>query len=390
MKLRFITGIACLFMLPLQVLAQRTITNKDYRGRITEQYQVNVQGNRQGLYKNWNSQGRLIHESNWSNGVEHGRSIDYDTETGVIQRDAMMYKGQIISLKVYAYNDNHTIRSLIIDKTWTKDGHILTHREYNYATGTMDQYAGKLSNGRFWYDMAGYNEKYNANDTVYVWTNKDKEIFEGKYLNGIRVYTKEEAMNKKEQAIQDSISYSIELEEDERLDSIKEAKEQAMQDSIVHIKTKYQSLADSIVDTNTLYAKLLTDGEYSTEYTFYAFLCKYIKKTKDADLTLSNMIMNSLGISNVKDFDIKAVLVESDIISLRTTYKNDGITVTNKHNKSDTRKLKSYYYANSRFEPNQAWHITYTVPKDILANYNKQKELLDIILYCKEHNIVIK
>lgn len=205
-------------MLSPQLIAQRTVTNRLCPScRPYEQYQINAQGNRHGTYKTWNRQGRLIHESNWSNGVEHGRNIDYDSKTGAIQRDAMMHNGQMTSLKVYSYNLEGTKRSLVREETWLKDGTILTSREFDPVYNKWIESAGKLSNGRFWYDKYGYNEKYNANDTVYVWSNKYKEIFEGKYLDGIRLYTKEETMIMKEQAIQDSIAYVKELEEIDKI-----------------------------------------------------------------------------------------------------------------------------------------------------------------------------
>lgn len=63
-----------------------------------------------------------------------------------------------------------------------------------------------------------------------------------------------------------------------------------MKDSIEQVKTNYNKLANSIIKTNTSYKDLLTNGKYSTEYEFYSFLCKYIKKKKDTDSTLSNFV----------------------------------------------------------------------------------------------------
>lgn len=128
----------------------------------------------------------------------------------------MMHNGQMTSLKVYSYNLEGTKRSLVREGTWLKDGTILISRKFDPVYNKWIESAGKSSNGRFWYGKYGYNEKYNVNDTVYVWSNKYKEIFEGKYLDGIRLYTKKETMIMKEQAIQDSIAYVKELEEIDR------------------------------------------------------------------------------------------------------------------------------------------------------------------------------
>lgn len=118
MKLKLTVSIACLFMLSLQLFAQRTITNRLRPScRPYEQYQINGQGNLHGYYKTWNRQGRLIHESNWVNGVEHGRNIDYDSSTGAIQRDAMMHNDQMTSIKVYSYNLEGTKRLLVREGT---------------------------------------------------------------------------------------------------------------------------------------------------------------------------------------------------------------------------------------------------------------------------------
>lgn len=369
-------------MLSPQLIAQRTVTNKGYGGKIIEQYNVNANGDMHGTYKTWNRQGRLIKNYNYQNGELHGNCLLY-FDNGTLQEESTYYKGTMTSLKVYQYNENGTKRRLTRNATWDRSGNVLTDGDN----------AGKLANGRwrFNYPRYGdYSETYNGNDTLYVWDDRAKQRFLGRYLDGIRVYTKEEAMLMKEQALQDSISYAMELEEEERLYLIEEAKEQAMKDSIEQVKTNYNKLAKSIIKTNTSYTDLLTNGKYCIEYEFFSFLCKYIKKKKDTDSILSNMIMDILEISSVKDLDIKAVLSESNITGFQTTYTNEGITITNKQDKTKITALKPYYNANFHFTTQSNWNLTYTVPEDILANYSKQRELLDIILYCKEHNIAIK
>lgn len=174
----------------------------------------------------------------------------------------------------------------------------------------------------------------------------------------------------------------MEQDEEERLYLIEEAKEQAMKDSIEQVKTNYNKLANLIIKANKSYTNLLTNGDYNTEYGFYSFLCKYIKKKKDTDSILSGLIMSVLGLNNVKDLEIKAILLESNITGFQTTYTNEGITIINKQDKTKITALKPYYNINSHFTTQSNWNLTYTVPDDILANYDKQRQLLDIILYC--------
>ncbi|WP_146212754.1 toxin-antitoxin system YwqK family antitoxin, partial [Dysgonomonas alginatilytica] len=240
MKLKLTVSVICLFMLSLQLFAQRTITKRLCPScRPYAQYQVNANGDYNGFFTSWDRHGRLAGTLNYQHGQLHGMCVTY-FENGSINEQAEYYQGTQISLKIYAYEDGK--RKLVRNATWDRSGNIITDGDN----------AGKLPNGRwrFNYPRYGdYSETYNGNDTLYIWDDRAKQRFLGKYLDGTRVYTKEETMIMKEQAIQDSISYVMELEEEERLYLIEEAKEQATQDSIKQVKIKYNNLVDSIIDT---------------------------------------------------------------------------------------------------------------------------------------------
>ena len=88
----------------------------------------------------------------------------------------MMHNGQMTSLKVYSYNLEGTKRSLVREGTWLKDGTILISRKFDPVYNKWIESAGKSSNGRFWYDKYGYNEKYNVNDLslIHISTGSNK------------------------------------------------------------------------------------------------------------------------------------------------------------------------------------------------------------------------
>lgn len=112
MKLKIWLSIACIFMLSLQVVAQRTVTNKWSNGRISEQYTINANGDYHGTFKAFDRQGRLIGKLNYLNGDLHGICVAY-FNNGTVNEQATYYKGIRTSLKVYSYNENGTKRTLV-------------------------------------------------------------------------------------------------------------------------------------------------------------------------------------------------------------------------------------------------------------------------------------
>jgi hypothetical protein len=175
-------------MLSVQLIAQRTITNKDYRGRVTEQYQINANGDYHGTYTKYFS-------------------------NGVIEELSVYNKGKITSRKTYEYISK--IRYLMSDKTWDRKGEILTSkiRPYNYSNGEVGEVieiAGLLKNGkgrwRYWPGHESYTEIYNGNDTVYSWTDRSKSKFNGKFLNGEYIKTAKEIEYEHTRYISDSIN----------------------------------------------------------------------------------------------------------------------------------------------------------------------------------------
>lgn len=99
-------------MLSLQVVAQRTVTNKWSNGRISEQYTINTNGDYHGTFKAFDRQGRLIGKLNYLNGDLHGICVAY-FNNGTVNEQATYYKGIRTSLKVYSYNENGTKRTLV-------------------------------------------------------------------------------------------------------------------------------------------------------------------------------------------------------------------------------------------------------------------------------------
>lgn len=185
MKLKLTLGIMCLFMLSVQLIAQRTITNKDYRGRVTEQYQINANGDYHGTYTKYFS-------------------------NAVIQEVATYNKGKITSCKTYEYIGK--TRYLMGDRTWDNKGELLTskirtHDPYTNKVSAVIETAGLLRNGRWrgWPGHETYIEIYNGNDTIYEWQDRSKSKFRGKFLNGERVKTTKEVLLLNEIAIRDSI-----------------------------------------------------------------------------------------------------------------------------------------------------------------------------------------
>lgn len=339
MKLKLTLGIICLFMLSVQLMAQRTVTNKDYRGRVTEQYQINANGDYHGTYTKYFS-------------------------NGVIEELSVYNKGKITSCKTYEYIGK--IRYLMGDRTWDSKGELLTskirtHDPYTNKVSAVIETAGLLRNGRWrgWPGHETYIEIYNGNDTIYEWQDRSKSKFRGKFLNGERVKTIKEIHLLNEIAIRDSIRsieyYAFELTnvpmhkakdinyyidnytssllithayKIQNVDSILMHKAMYINNVIDTVyrdalNTYYTLDIDSIYNANTIvygmsniYQEVLamnygtyTDDWYTpfntNEVQFYTFLCDYLKTGTDE--TLRSLIIDALDlhcISDIRTLDI--------------------------------------------------------------------------------------
>ncbi len=281
MKLKIWLSIACIFMLSLQVVAQRTLTNKWSNGRISEQYTINANGDYHGTFKAFDTQGRLIGKLNYLNGDLHGICVAY-FNNGTVNEQATYYKGIRTSLKVYSYNENGTKRTLVRDATWDKKGRLLTN------TSTVNGVtAGKLPNG-YWstdyympYHIGRYIERYNGNDTIYLWYDKSKKTFEGKEINGVFIES--------EELIKDR-------EDRYKLAELALANKQAKEDSIIQARrANYDTEVANIKITDTIYKKFITDVMDGSEHKFYSIICNHLKHSNSD--TLRTMIMKTLGIT---------------------------------------------------------------------------------------------
>lgn len=267
MKLKLTVSIACLFMLSPQLIAQRTVTNKGYGGKIIEQYIVNANGDMHGTYKTWNRQGRLIKNYNYQNGELHGNCLLY-FDNGTVQEESTYYKGTMTSLKVYQYNENGTKRKLIRNATWDRSGNVLTDGDN----------AGTLPNGRwrFNYPRYGdYSETYNGNDTLYVWDDRAKQRFLGKQIDGIFMEYKSQL----------DIELAIR-------DSVRAEKYLQYEDS------RYTN-SDSIATLSDNYYRAFMHHFDGNEQELYAFLYTYMQTGQDK--VLRQLIIDVLDLSYITD-----------------------------------------------------------------------------------------
>ena len=71
--------ITCIFsLISINAISQKVITNYfGYTNKISEQYQVNAQGVKNGFYKAYHREGQLVYSYNFKNGKENGLCIDY-------------------------------------------------------------------------------------------------------------------------------------------------------------------------------------------------------------------------------------------------------------------------------------------------------------------------
>lgn len=393
--------------LSVPLLAQRTITNKDFRGRITEQYQINANGDYHGTYTKY-------------------------FDNGVIQESAMYNKGNIVSCKTYEYHGKR--RYLMSDKTWDKKGEILTSkiRPYNYSNGEVGEVietAGLLRNGRWrgWPGHETYIEIYNGNDTIYEWQDRSKSKFRGKFFNGERVKTTKEIHLLNEIATRDSIlcidNYACKLAavhmykakdidyyinqynssllithayKIQNVDSVlllKSMHINAVIDTVyrealnmyctLDVDSIYMANKNNVIqDFSDLYTEVLmlnfgheTEVGYSIyntdEVPFYAFLCNYVKTGTDE--TLRALIIDALNLQGFLD-------IRNLDIHICTDYHGKPyaeIRISEGNLSRDC--LKS---CNSIF--NKEHESNYTI-----LPYTQAK-LLKVIMYCEANGITIK
>lgn len=270
--------------------AQKTITKRGYDGKPYEQYQVDANGTYHGFYKRF-------------------------FDNGFLETDAIYYKGTQISSKTYEYYGK--IRYLMYDVTWDRKGKVLTSKQrmVNYSTGDVGELIQKQGllpngNGLWFYNYfvdKSYTEQYKGNDTSYVWVDKTKKQFIGKYLNDERVLTKDELKAKlaedlayeaeeKVKAKQDSIR-NAKLNEEKLLnDKIRDQQFQARLDEETKRLDSISASKQFVIVTDALYTKLLKDYYDGDEANFYKQLVKCLNKNKNVDIQLQKNIAKVVGV----------------------------------------------------------------------------------------------
>lgn len=315
--------------LSVPLLAQRTITNKDFRGRITEQYQINANGDYHGTYTKYFS-------------------------NGVIQELATYNKGKITSCKTYEYIGKK--RYLMSDKTWDRNGEILTSkiRPYNYSNGEVGEVietAGLLRNGRWrgWPGHETYIEIYNGNDTIYEWQDRSKSKFRGKFLNGERVKTTKEIHLLNEIATRDSIKHEKGNEYD-----FNYSNDRHFRDSIKSISNDY-------------YGAFMYHFE-DNEVQFYEFMYTYLQTGQDA--TLKALIIDALDLQYITNISDLQFSIDS---GSNNSYARLKILVGN----TLFNILSSCNYHSGTLRNDNIWRNSHEIP-------DTQAKLLKVIEYATE------
>jgi antitoxin component YwqK of YwqJK toxin-antitoxin module len=173
--------------------AQKVITKNHFGSRvISEQYQVNQQGQRNGYYKSYNPDGILLYSYNFKNGQEHGLCIDYAGQRkgqniycyGKPLQERLMVNGNIQSEKYYGCANNtnflfHTKKLISTDiyerveyfengkikeKFNETSSYVKAKGQYekNHENGKLAE-KGMIDNGRIG-NWIGY---YESGDTLY-------------------------------------------------------------------------------------------------------------------------------------------------------------------------------------------------------------------------------
>lgn len=396
--------------LSVPLLAQRTVTNKDYKGRIIEQYQINANGDYHGTYTSYFA-------------------------NGVIKEERIYYNGQITKCKKYEYYSK--TRYLMSNVTWDKQGTLLASKQRVYNNGKVSpiiEIAGLLPNGRWrgWPGHETYTEIYNGNDTVYEWQDRSKSKFIGKFLNGERVKTDKELIALRALAERDSIRsieyYAYKLAEahmykissidyytDEfngsllithaykiqNVDSLLLHKSMNISNAIdtvyrealnmyyaLNVDSTYNSNVNNrIYDISYIYQQVLgfnfgieSAGYYhqanTNEVQFYTFLCNYLKIGKDE--TLRSLIIDALDLqvfTDIQNLDIySSTNINPAMAELCVTISNGTYTLLKSCN----------YIANKNYS-----RYTGSYQSGYATVYTQAK-LLKVLMYCQANNNVIK
>lgn len=394
-----------LFM-PLCVMSQ--VKTEYYRnGNKAKQYSLDKDSSLHGAYTEWGNKGGIVIKANYAHGELHGNYVEY-FDNGQPYREIIYHKGTETSYKEWDYYDGK--RYLKRSYTQTNDGKLLTAGMKMHYNDDWLETAGQLPNGRW--SLAGYSknaeytERYNGNDTLYVWFDRTKEQFRGKALdnkgyiyewdkNGNLLKSPEKDLAEKlERARQDSIAVANKLAEELRIKEIEKAK----QDSILKRQTDYQSLIDSIKDTDSLYTDVINKYANGDEQNLYKFLCKQIKvkkSKKNFDETLHISIAKVLNIepfSDKIDNHIFKAISNPNKTATIEYYPIEGI----KHRDNSQYKWNNWKYVNSMINVNKTINLSNNqiknciMPDDIRHRFEIQKLLIEIMERCNKNGIIIK
>ncbi len=407
--MKTLLSIICTLLISASLSAQTKI-ERYYNGNPAKQYTLDAQGNYHGAYTEWTIGGKVIMKANYSHGDLHGSYVIYFSN-GAAERECMYNRGNMTSLKRYEYVGGK--RYLMRSETWTTDGQLLTqgmrlHSDYT-GLGEWKEYIGKLPNGTWTvgrYTGGAYEEKYNNNDTVYVWFDRDKASFLGKIHGSAFVYEYDEEGNvlkspektlteELERKRQDSITFAVKLAEQRRLEEEQRIRK-AKQDSILlKRQADYQGFIHSVRATDSLYATAISLYAKNNEHNLYKFLCKQIrilKSKKKYNAALEALICSVFNIDNVT---ISAIIYEPVLTTEGTTIISYPSQYTYYFPDINDRRAKGsrfgpFLNANKTLSLSDEQVRDYIMPDNIRRVFEKQKLLIEIMEYCNRNAIIIK
>lgn len=392
-------------MLLLSVsLTAQVKTTKHWNGVIAKQWSVDTDGNYNGAYAEWTQRGVIIVKSNYLHGELHGNYVSY-FDNGVPSEESTYYKGTLTSQKKYRYFGAK--RYLMRSATWLKDGTLLTEgmRLYNDYTGLGDwiDTAGKLPNG-YWSlsgytESANYTEKYNGNDTTYVWFDKTKKQFKGKGIDGkgyFVVYDKDGTLLRspeltlkieRERIKQDSIVEVNKLIEKQRI-----AKEK--QQYLLKKQIEQQNLVAMLCQPDTLYRDVVNKYVSGNEQKLFKFIYEQLKSRKP-NAGLYGLIAQSIKVySNVDVIDRKArsynLQEDTSIVGSYPSSIGSGYYAERPQYDDKIVLLVPCLSTNQTDITNLEAIDKDALPKKTRILYETKTKLVDIIQYCNDNNIEIK
>lgn len=400
-----------LMLLVTSSLMSQQITERHRNGRIAKQYSFDKDGNYHGAYTEWFYMGKVVIKKNYSHGKLHGDYIEY-FDNGQPHREIIYHKGTETSYKEWDYYDGK--RYLKRSYTQTNDGKLLTAGMKMHYNDDWLETAGLLPNGRW--SLAGYSknaeytERYNGNDTLYVWFDRTKEQFRGKGIDGkgyiyewdkngnLLKSPEKDLADKLEKARQDSIATANKLAEELRIKKEKERMMQIEQDSILKRQTDYRNLIRLVSITDSLYTEAITKYAKGDEQNLYKFLCKKIKvkkSKKNFDETLHLSIAKVLNIEPYSDmidnYTFNAISRPDKTASIEyfpTKYVQ--------YSDVGQYRINHWKYVNSFLNANKTINITdyqikkCIIPRDIEYKFEMQKLLIEIMEYSNKNKMDIK